>query len=142
MFMKIKYKYSIGERVIYHNEPVTIKSRIGRGKRPSYRIEEYENLIIEEQELFPKKQIEYIITPEMQNLIDSFEALGYEVQIATGESICYDMRENIRFLRYATEISIDKFDGDDEPYSFLFAPNGRRISDDEYSPEYCECDEW
>ena len=83
------------------------------------------------------ENVEYIITPEMQMLIDGFKKCGYIVTVTSYAPFCCD-RNNKRYYRYCTEIEIDEYDGDGEPYTFSFTPNGQRITRYEYNPVYCE----
>jgi hypothetical protein len=52
------------------------------------------------------ENVEYIITPEMQMLIDGFKKCGYIVTVTSYAQFCSD-RNNKKYLRYCTEIEIN-----------------------------------
>ena len=140
--MKVNFKYSVGDAVYVKDipTPFTIeKSFLNELGKAVYQMKGNEYLIFEESEL-KKEKIKYIITPEMQDLIDSFKAIGYKVNVTSGKWVFYGYygRPNVKCYRYATEISIDGYNEEGSPYCFLFSPSGEKILDYGYNSEYCE----
>lgn len=81
------------------------------------------------------ENVEYIISQEMQDLINAFKKCGYKVEVASYRQFCGNGRFD--YYRYCTEITIDELDGECEPYTFIFTPNGERASYG-YDPTFCE----
>ena len=59
----------------------------------------------------------------INNLVNALKQCGYDVDVWwNAEWYCTDNKSH-----HGIEISIDVYDGDGEPYSFIFNQNGKRI---------------